>query len=104
MGAQSDLLRSLLSFQASSGGGTSGGREPVAPRGTNYIGSTPQSWASGVAYGISGGGSGQNLFNAPVAYNPMARPGPGQTGGGTGGTARYTSYIDSILRSYGLPG
>lgn len=102
LGVQSNLLSTLL--KEGGGGSNGGGDGRVAPRGTNNISSTPQSWASGVAYGIGGGGS-QNLFGAPAAYNPAARPGtnPAAAGGGSGSTGRYSSYINGILRQYGLP-
>jgi len=97
--AQNDLLRTLIGAGGSSGGGTGDGRVRVAPPGTNNISTGMPGWASSVAGVSAPGASSQNVFGAPVAFNPAAR---GITGTSTGGTNRYATYINQILQSYGL--
>lgn len=96
LGVQSDLLRSLLSTQGQSGGGSGDGR--VAPRGTNNIGTSNPLGAT-YATGSSGGIPFYSSTNQ--AYNPTARPGAGTSSGG-GSTSQYTRYINQILQGYGL--
>jgi hypothetical protein len=94
--AQNQLLSTLI---GAGGGGTSTGRTPVAPPGTNNVATGQPGWASSVAGVSAPGSSGQNVFGSPVAYNPAAR---NVRSGTSGGANQYTTYINQILSSYGL--
>lgn len=91
VGAQNDLLRTLIGANAGSGasGGAGGSRRPGTGVNDNSS-TTPASF-------IPGAGAGFSIY--PDRTAAASRP-PTSSGGGSGNT--YTRYIDQILRSYGL--
>lgn len=101
--SQNDLLRTLITAGGVGGrGGGGAGDGRVAPAGTNNVstgaigsGPSPQSGGFGILPYQT-----QNIFGSPQANNPSARGGSGSSGGGS--TNRYTTYINQILRGYGL--
>lgn len=97
IGAQNQLLTTLLQMDSRGGSGSSGdGR--IAPRGTNNIGTSNP---LGATYATGSSGGIPFYASTNQAYNPTARPGAGTSSGG-GSTSQYTSYINQILRGYGL--
>lgn len=101
--SQNDLLRTLITAGGAGGrGGGGAGDGRVAPAGTNNVstgaigsGPSPQSGGFGILPYQT-----QNIFGSPQANNPSARGGSGSSGGDS--TNRYTTYINQILRGYGL--
>lgn len=95
--SQNDLLRTLITAGGVGGrGGRAGG---ASGTGVNNI----STGASGGTYSTPGGS--QNIFGAPMSYNPAARPGTASTPGtssSSGSTNRYSTFINNILRGYGL--
>lgn len=86
LNAQNDLLRTLISID---GSGTRGGGSTARGTGVTQLSSTLPAGRPNVV-GTTGG-----------AFNPTARPGTAAPSSG-GSTNRYTSYINNILRGYGL--